>query len=93
MAVKRGSRYEYAAVDYIPTGFDQVKVPSLFYSFDTIGSVKYREYIWVSGDRPDILANKFYGSPEMWWVIAEHNPEISDFLSITPGTVLRIPNA
>lgn len=93
MAVNVGSRYEYATVDYLPVGYRDVKKPVLFYWFDNIGSISYVEYTWKDGDRLDRLANEYYGNSSMWWIIAEHNPEISDHQNIEPGKVLRIPRA
>lgn len=48
-------------------------------------------YVWRSGDRMDILANRKYGSPGEWWRIMDANPGIIDPNSIRPGTLLRIP--
>lgn len=93
MTVQRGSRYEYAKVDYIPVGYGFDKRPVLFYALDVVGTVSYTEYTWKDGDRMDLLSHEMYGSSGLWWVIAEHNPEIEDPLNVTPGTVLRIPRA
>jgi hypothetical protein len=29
--------------------------------------------------------------PTRWWIIAEFNPKISDWLNVAPGTIVRIP--
>jgi hypothetical protein len=42
-------------------------------------------------DYLDTLAFKYYGDPTLWWVIAMVNNIGKGRLSITPGTVLRIP--
>lgn len=55
-------------------------------------SATFLYYEWVDGDRIDVVAQKFYGRPELWWRIFDVNPEIVDPLTIKPGTVLRIPN-
>tara|TARA_R110002020_G_scaffold285139_1_gene500688 strand:+ start:736 stop:1071 length:336 start_codon:yes stop_codon:yes gene_type:complete len=46
------------------------------------------------GDRLDILANKFYGDPSLYWIISSANPnEFSmDSLSLKGGVQLRIPS-
>ena len=45
------------------------------------------------GDRLDLLANQFYGDPNLWWVISSANGEIpKDSLNIPLGTQLRIPS-
>lgn len=40
--------------------------------------------------RLDIIANKYYGSPEYWWIIAMANDYIDPFY-IKAGTLVRIP--
>lgn len=45
------------------------------------------------GDRLDLLANQFYGNPNLWWVISSANGEIpKNSLNIPLGTQLRIPS-
>jgi len=44
------------------------------------------------GQRMDNLANQYYGSPNLWWIIARANPELFDgniFLKV--GKEYRIP--
>lgn len=43
-------------------------------------------------DKLDVLANKYYGSPRYWWVIAIANNLNDASVYITPGTQLRIPS-
>lgn len=50
-------------------------------------------YEWVETDRIDNLANRFYGEPNLWWMILDLNPEILDPQNIKPGTQLRIAHA
>ena len=49
--------------------------------------------ITVTGDRLDILANRYYGDSTLYWVISAANPSQS-FSSMYPieGSQLRIPN-
>ena len=42
------------------------------------------------GDRLDLLANKYYGSPNYWYVIANAN-NIKGTIMIKEGTELKIP--
>ena len=44
------------------------------------------------GDRLDLLANKYYQNPSMWWVIAVANNLNDANFSIEPGLQLRIPS-
>lgn len=45
----------------------------------------------VDGERLDMLAAGAYGDPEMWWRIADANPEVFYPDDIPAGTLLRIP--
>jgi hypothetical protein len=49
-------------------------------------------YTWTSADRIDLIALKFLGDPELWWQIMDLNPELSNPLSILPGSLVRIPS-
>ena len=43
-------------------------------------------------DRYDLLAWKYYGDAELWWIISAANPELQkDSLYLEPGTQIRIP--
>lgn len=42
-------------------------------------------------DHVDTLAARFLSDPLLWWVIAQANPEILNWSSLTPGYMLRIP--
>lgn len=45
------------------------------------------------GDRLDLLANQFYGNPNLWWVISSANSELpQNSLHLSVGTQLRIPS-
>jgi len=45
--------------------------------------------IATDGDRCDLLATAYYGTPELWWFIASVNKLSSNNIPI--GTQLRIP--
>lgn len=53
----------------------------------------FNYYVWEEGDRIDTLSNKFSSNPKFWEQIMDVNPEIANPYSISPGTVLRIPNS
>lgn len=44
------------------------------------------------GDRIDVLANRFYGDPVLWWVIAQANDLEILPLGLDEGLVLRVPS-
>jgi alpha-L-fucosidase len=43
--------------------------------------------------RPDLLAYDLYGSPRLWWVFAQRNPNaIEDpIYDFAPGTTIQLP--
>ena len=45
--------------------------------------------IATEGDRCDLLATTYYGTPELWWFVATTNKLSSN--NIPVGTQLRIP--
>lgn len=61
-------------------------------SFPEVIKVSYVEYTWVDGDSLAALAHSYLNNSQYWWKIMEINQEISDPFSISPGTVIRIPN-
>lgn len=42
--------------------------------------------------RLDVLANKYYRNPLLWWVIAQANDIYDPIAEIPAGTLLRIPD-
>jgi len=44
------------------------------------------------GDRLDLLANKYYGDPTLWWIIATANNINDATFYIDEGIQLRIPS-
>jgi hypothetical protein len=45
-----------------------------------------------AGDRLDLLANKYYNNPTMWWVIATANNLNDANFFVQEGIQLRIPS-
>ena len=45
--------------------------------------------------RPDLLAFDLYGSPRLWWVFAQRNPDqIEDpIYDFAPGVTIQLPKA
>lgn len=86
------SRYEYSdlifAVDGEGTSRRIVRAPT---PRDRVFEAS--RHVVHEGDRLDLLAARYYNDPEMWWVIADANPEVFYPGDIAPGTVVRIPHA
>jgi hypothetical protein len=92
MSIFRGSRYEYSTIDYVATTAELVEEPIVLYTASDLGLTRYWEHTYVEGERLDSIAYKYYKNSEYWWLIVEYNPQINDFINLTAGTVLRVPN-
>lgn len=45
----------------------------------------------VDGDRIELIAHRYLGDAQLWWIIADYN-DLFFPLAIEAGTVLRIPS-
>lgn len=57
---------------------------------DLLDGVDTVEHILAGGERLDVIAHRYYGDEEYWWVVALANG-ISDPFSLVVGRRLRIP--
>ena len=46
----------------------------------------------IEGDRVDLIAHRYLGRAELWWVICDYN-EMLFPLELEIGSVLRLPSA
>lgn len=92
MAIVNGSRYETSTVDYFRKVEFGTTYPIVFYKFDDLSNITFVLHTFNQGENLQSLAMTYFRRPDLWWTIAEYNPEVTDFFNITPGTVLRIPN-
>lgn len=90
MAVSANSRYANNSVAVI-TGEDGVARSTLMPAAPVSRALTVIDYTWRAEDRVDLLAARVFGDETLWWVIGQANPEILDWLAVTPGTVVRIP--
>lgn len=89
MPVYKGSRYERSVSGRVLDS-DGVVKPVLFRS--PVGlSGGYGTYQVLRGDRLDKLSYVFYGTENLWWLIADANPGILLADPLVPGTILRVP--
>lgn len=51
----------------------------------------FNYYLVNGSDRIDNIANAYLGDPTQWSLIGDANPQIMEWFTITPGTVIRIP--
>ena len=81
-------RYSTAAEKH---SFDKKRV----YQTTVYPSIPLRSddiYVYAKeGDRLDILAHKYYGDVNYWWILARANDIGKGSLYVTPGLQLRIP--
>jgi hypothetical protein len=91
MGIFQGSRYEYSVIDFVSVKENSDSNPIVFYAFEDLGSFNYTEHTYILGERLDTIAHLYYRRSDLWWIILDYNPEITDPQNIKPGTVLRIP--
>jgi hypothetical protein len=48
-------------------------------------------YQVTAGETIDMLADRFMGNGQYWWMLADANPEILDWNNLTPGVIIRVP--
>ncbi len=58
---------------------------------DTTPRPDDRFHTVVAGDRVDMLAARYLGQAELWWVLCDYN-DLFFPLELELGTVLRIPS-
>jgi len=92
MPIYSGSRYETSLVDYFRKNEGGETYPVIFYEFDELTETSFSIHTYVKGETLQGLSMQFYRRPDLWWVIAEYNPELTDFVNIPSGTEIRIPN-
>lgn len=52
---------------------------------------RFRLYQVQAGDRWDDIALTVLGDPQLWWKIADINPELFDPRALRPGILIRLP--
>lgn len=50
-----------------------------------------RHAYWRESDRLDILGQKEYGSPNLWWQVLDDNPDILNPLALRAGSKVLLP--
>lgn len=86
------SRYTSAIID-TAVGPDGNTRQEMRAAFPKSRRISYTNYRVTDADRIDSIAYEFYGNAQLWWLIAEANPEILDWMDLEPGEVIRVPNA
>lgn len=92
MPITSDSRYTTATVVTVE-GPDGDTRQAMQVAFPKPRRITYTNYRVTSADRIDTIADDFYGNGRLWWMVADANPEIIDWMDLDPGEVLRVPNA
>ena len=45
----------------------------------------------VGAQRLDVLSHRYYGTPDLWWIISQANNLGGDTMVVPAGTKIRIP--
>jgi len=63
-------------------------MPKSIYDEDFVITPKYHQ-------RPDLLANDIYGSPQLWWVFALRNLDelVDPYRDFKSGLLIKLPSA
>jgi hypothetical protein len=83
------SRYKFLRVKRNDDG-NRVFVPSVYPQIPVENGDVY--IVSKNGDRPDLLAHKYYKNSSLWWIISKANDLPGGTLGIKAGTTLRIPS-
>lgn len=90
MAVTATSRYASGTITVVEDpqrGQHQAIIPA-----DPVDrSFAFTFYQFTDGDTVDMLGYQFFGAGQLWWMLADLNPEILDWNNVAVGTVLRVP--
>jgi hypothetical protein len=95
VTIYHGSRYEYEPLDRVVDGDGAQNLTIFARSLQAkynSAPFRFSQHVLVEGERLESLAYLAYGTPQLWWLIADANPEIfhpED--DLVPGTIIRIP--
>ena len=59
-------------------------------SFQEVLSYDYELHVWSLGDHYYKLAERFYGDPAYWWIIAWFNKKPTES-HVNAGDIIRVP--
>jgi nucleoid-associated protein YgaU len=70
---------------------DQYATPEFMYPTDEQNKmISYTTHIWSSRDKYYILAQRYYGDPKLWWVIAQYNKAPTE-QHLEEGQAIKVP--
>lgn len=92
MPIAADSRYTTATIT-TAQGPDGETRQEMRPAFPRSRIISFTYYRVIDQDRVDLIANAFYGRGDLWWIIADANPEILDWMDLPPGLIIRVPSA
>lgn len=92
MTIQAGSRYANSTVVMARNLDDTADVQVILFSNPKDLTFSFTNHQVTADDQIDVLAYKFYADPTLWYIIANANPEVTDFMNLVPGSLLRIPS-
>jgi len=75
--------------------YSGIEALNIFSRYELIEKYKsgikfYQEYIIKENDKWDLIAYNFYGTEELWWLIAIFNSVVDPFQKLQAGNTLKI---
>lgn len=91
VVINNDERYEQLFRDRRVNFIRHYKTPNLKSIGETDDfSFQEVEIVWASGQKFWRLSQKYYGSPELWWVIAWYNLTPTEH-HVSNGSIIRVP--
>lgn len=92
MPIAADSRYVTSTIT-TSQGRDAETRQEMRVAFPRSRVITFTYYRVLDQDRIDLIAHKFYSRGDLWWIIADANPEVIDWMDLPPGMIIRVPNA
>lgn len=89
--IQPNSRYSTATVSRLPAKNGELR-STIIPASTTAQRIRYTEYRLQQGDEITSIAYQRLGNAQLWWIIAEANPEIIWWADVPAGRVIRIPH-
>lgn len=89
---------QYKRSSYIPTSASGSKtyLDSLSSQYiQQISNIKTFTFYNIEAhyeNRLDLISNKFYQTPDLWWVISQYNGFINPLFEVVTGKTIKIPD-
>lgn len=83
------------AFQVVEDDYDKVQFSNIFRSYNASPSIQTNSFMFewytIEGDEfLDDISSKYYGTPTLWWVIADFNEIVNPYESVENGMSLKI---